>query len=86
MTCASCLYFSGTECHRRGADQWCSEHSLRQRDHLAAMAMQGLCAAHPDTLTKGSVDIIADRAYAIADAILHVRARVRAYAPKGGAR
>jgi glutathione S-transferase len=49
---------------------WCSEHPDRQRDRLAAMAMQGL-AFFADK--GGTGPWIAGRAYAIADAMLDER-------------
>ncbi len=51
---------------------WCGEHPLRQRDRLAAMAMQGLCADALPADAPGA-DAIALRAYFIADAMLAVR-------------
>lgn len=51
------------------ADDWCGEHPLRQRDRLAAMAMQGMM--YPDRLIEAEVDAdLARRAYEIADAML----------------
>jgi hypothetical protein len=50
---------------------WCSEHPLRQRDRLAAMAMQGLNAAGwTQDMTSGD---LADIAYSQADAMLAAR-------------
>jgi len=66
------LRFRHTETTR---DYWCSEHPALQRDHLAAMAMQGLlaCGLHvpngPDPAT-----FLVDQAYRIADAMLATRA------------
>jgi hypothetical protein len=51
---------------------WCSEHPARQRDRLAAMAMQADltgCAGRGSWDFKG----IAERAYVVADAMLSAR-------------
>jgi hypothetical protein len=64
-------------------DFWfCGEHPLRQRDRLAAMAMQGLLAAPSfywdhEIATSGIPfrEVIAVNAYDIADAMLAARAR-----------
>jgi hypothetical protein len=47
---------------------WCGEHPLRQRDRLAAMAMQGLMAA--GWTQDSSAGDLADIAYSQADAML----------------
>jgi hypothetical protein len=49
---------------------WCSEHPARQRDRLAAMAMQGILA-HGGP--KGEPAIIAKLAHQVADAMLAAR-------------
>lgn len=54
---------------RRG-DWWCSEHPGRQRDRLAAMAMQGLVAC---STVNASNDDIARSAYDLADKMLAAR-------------
>jgi hypothetical protein len=63
-------------------DDWCGEHPLRQRDRLAAMAMQGILASAPhwcdaDALKAGypPKEIVAVNAYEIADAMLAERER-----------
>jgi hypothetical protein len=55
---------------------WCGEHPLRQRDRLAAMAMQGSMAA--TGIQNWTAQSIAEDAYRIADAMLAAR--------RGGAR
>ena len=47
---------------------WCSEHPDRQRDRLAAMAMQGLVTDHLIGADEAAV-----RAYMFADAMLEER-------------
>lgn len=71
---------------QRYENWWCSEHPLRQRDRLAAMAMQGILASvghfcDEDSRRAGYPDreVIAVNAYEIADAML-------AEAAKGPAR
>jgi hypothetical protein len=61
----------GSETPEVSSAWWCGEHPLRQRDRLAAMAMQGLNAAGwaQDTSTRD----IADIAYSQADAMLAAR-------------
>ena len=49
---------------------WCSEHPDRQRDRLAAMAMQGLVTDHLIGTDEAAV-----RAYLFADAMLAERVR-----------
>jgi hypothetical protein len=51
------------------ADDWCGEHPARQRDRLAAMAMQGMLA-DPACIESGWV---ATAAYLFADAMLKAR-------------
>jgi hypothetical protein len=53
------------------ASWWCSEHPLRQRDRLAAMAMQATITAQPEW---GTADIT-EFAYLVADAMLAARAK-----------
>ena len=58
-----------TEC-----DDWCGEHPLRQRDRLAAMAMQGLLAFVADpTIPDVPPTRLAANAYRIADTMLAAR-------------
>jgi hypothetical protein len=53
---------------------WCGEHPLRQRDRLAAMAMQGILSC--DDGEDGFVPtVVAANAYEMADAMLAARAR-----------
>lgn len=67
-----------------GPRDWCGEHPLRQRDRLAAMAMQGLVTDPSGLPGFGGVDPDADRtlgygervaraAYSVADAMLASR-------------
>lgn len=55
---------------------WCSEHPLRQRDRLAAMAMQGILAGLPTPHGQAKLPFgesarsFAAQAYEIADAML----------------
>lgn len=51
---------------------WCSEHPLRQRDRIAEMAMQGLCA---DPNIDSPPKQVAEAAYKVADAMLAERAK-----------
>jgi hypothetical protein len=54
---------------------WCGEHPLRQRDRLAAMAMQGWLASWPaKTWLAGEPTQLAEHAYRVADAMLAARA------------
>jgi hypothetical protein len=53
-------------------DEWCGEHPARQRDRLAAMAMQGWLSSWPDHHTEAP-ERIAKVAYAVADAMLAAR-------------
>jgi hypothetical protein len=55
------------------AEDWCGEHPLRQRDQLAALAIQGLFAR---PLNSGCANV-AREAYAFADAMLAERAKVK---------
>ena len=63
----------------RYGDWWCSEHPLRQRDRLAAMAMQGIMA-NTEVLSRLEeddrvfADEVAGLAHQIADAMLAARA------------
>jgi len=52
---------------------WCSEHPDRQRDRLAAMAMQGLAAGQYGM--GYDTEALAIRAYRLADAMLAERVR-----------
>jgi hypothetical protein len=64
----------------------CGEHPLRQRDRLAAIAMQGLCAC--SDLPVGTPDTqanVARLAYQVADAMLAERKRRLALTPPAGA-
>ena len=61
----------------RWADWWCSEHPLRQRDRLAAMAMQGLCASVAGRPDAHGIKMLTLDAYAIADAMLKEAVRAR---------
>jgi hypothetical protein len=54
----------------RFADWWCSEHPLRQRDQLAAMAMQGLLAHGLDSITS-----TVEKAHVIANEMINERRR-----------
>lgn len=49
---------------------WCSEHPLRQRDRLAAMAMQGFLASLTDPNFDPDPPGVARMAYRVADAML----------------
>lgn len=57
---------------------WCSEHPLRQRDRLAAMAMQGWIASYPEKQAdfvslaecRAAMVDLAAASYAAADAML----------------
>jgi hypothetical protein len=62
------LHASTEEDPQRRGDWWCSEHPLRQRDRLAAVAMQGLMAA--EWAQNSSAGDLADIAYSQADAML----------------
>jgi hypothetical protein len=63
--------FCGDDEPARTETWWCSEHPLRQRDRLAAMAMQGLMAA--GWAQDASAGDLADVAYGQADAMLAAR-------------
>lgn len=55
---------------------WCGEHPSRQRDRLAAMAMQGLVSTETeDSGWMNAESRLASRSYAIADAMLAARAK-----------
>jgi hypothetical protein len=60
---------------------WCGEHPLRQRDRLAAMAMQGIMSSLPTgyenaTLPYGdSACAFASQAYEIADAMIEASSK-----------
>jgi len=86
-TCETCPYWQEIKpllgprvghCHHAATERipfdstwWCSEHPARQRDRLAAMAMQGFAAIPIRT----SAADIAHFAYEIADAMLAERVR-----------
>ncbi len=89
-TCRTCPFFSpagtcrearvvvGTEIATRAPDFWCSAHPLRQRDRLAAMALQGLLAALDGPAAGGALPAqLAGDAYRIADAMLAERERLQ---------
>lgn len=85
-TCKTCPFYQPVDgdrgyCHhaatlatpediRPRPDWWCSEHPLRQRDRLAAMAMQGLATRDRLEMAVPSPWLIAERAYEIADAMI----------------
>jgi hypothetical protein len=54
-------------------DNWCGEHPLRQRDRLAAMAMQAAIPATLVTVAQGEPDALvrlAIQSYAVADVMI----------------
>jgi hypothetical protein len=55
---------------------WCGEHPLRQRDRLAAMAMQGFLGSNfeNDHQSSAPPNVVAEHAHRIADAMLAARA------------
>lgn len=62
-------------------DEWCGEHPLRQRDRLAAMAMQGLSTMEAVLGAIQTPEAIARDAYAIADAMLAEAAKAQETKP-----
>jgi hypothetical protein len=54
-------------------DEWCGEHPARQRDRLAAMAMQGLATMDAVCGALRTPEAVARDAYAIADAMFAAR-------------
>ena len=54
---------------------WCSEHPLRQRDRLAAMALHSMAEdLYPAAVDAACAKDIAQAAYRLADAMLAARA------------
>jgi hypothetical protein len=53
---------------------WCGEHPLRQRDGLAAMAMQGILACDDGEGATFEPEQVARSAYQAADAMIAARA------------
>jgi hypothetical protein len=56
-----------------GSDFWCSEHPLRQRDRLVAMAMQAVESSNLDNEVSLTSVEVAERAYLIADEMIKRR-------------
>lgn len=74
IRCHNATAWFGTVYHRE--DWWCSEHPARQRDRLAAMAMQAIlptASAQSEEQVPAMLRQVAKAAYAAADALLAER-------------